>query len=241
MTDFVSTRCIKCGTPTNGQYCAACSEQKRAEEAQRAERVAQAIAERPAPQSTTGSLCPACGMWASKNARFCGYCRYSFDGTPDVLEASPATVQRIIAGLIDGVVMFVVFTVMALVLAGTETSENGQVVRVTLSNEELLLFVGAAMGYYVALELLLGASLGKLLLGLRVIKVNGEPHDIGAALLRNILRIVDSFPFGFYIVGLVFIASTEKKQRLGDIVAGTAVVKASTAKARSMSGRSPFA
>ena len=242
MTDFVSTRCIRCGTPSQGtgQYCANCVEQKRTEEAERAERVAKAIADRPAPQSTTGTLCPGCGMWASNDARFCGYCRYSFDGTPDVLEASPATLQRIIAGLIDGILLFVLFTVMALALSGTESSENGQVVRVTLRNEELLLYVGIALSYYVAFEVLLGATLGKLLLGLRVIKVNGQPHDVLAALLRNVLRIIDSIPLGLYIVGLIFIACTEKKQRLGDIVAGTAVVKASTARARPNPRRSPF-
>ena len=80
MTDFVSTRCIRCGTPSQGtgQFCATCAEQKRTEETERAERVAKAIAGRPAPQSTTGTLCPGCGMWASNDARFCGYCRYQF-------------------------------------------------------------------------------------------------------------------------------------------------------------------
>ena len=84
MTDFVSTRCIRCGTPSQGtgQYCANCVEQKRTEEAERAERVAKAIADRPAPQSTTGTLCPGCGMWASRDARFCGYCRYQFGTLP---------------------------------------------------------------------------------------------------------------------------------------------------------------
>ena len=47
MTDFVSTRCIRCGTPSQGtgQFCATCAEQKRTEEAERAERVAKAIAD----------------------------------------------------------------------------------------------------------------------------------------------------------------------------------------------------
>jgi len=207
--------------------------------------VAQSIAERPGTasgSSPAGSLCPSCGRFASPDAKFCGYCRYSFQGTPDIYEASAATGQRLIAGLIDGILMVVLFTVMALAFADVEQgASNDQTVRVGLWNEQFLLYLVILYGYYVALETLFGATVGKLILGLRVIKVSGAPYGLGAALLRNLLRFVDSFPFGLYVVGLVFISATEKKQRLGDIVAGTTVVKASTAKARPGRSPSPFA
>jgi len=225
MTDFVSTRCIRCGTPASGQYCANCTEQKRAEEAERAERVAKAIVDRPAPQSTTSSLCPACGMWTPNDARFCGYCRYEFSTGAAASDVKPATGQRFIAGLIDGILLIVVFTVMALALSRPEQSENGQIVRVGLSNEEYLLYLGVVYLYYVIFELLTSASLGKLVMGLKVVKVNGQPYDLGAILVRNIIRFIDSIPLGLYLVGLVSIAVTEKKQRLGDLVVGTTVIK----------------
>ncbi|TMB69424.1 MAG: RDD family protein [Chloroflexi bacterium] len=242
---FATVRCLHCGSYTQGgQFCADCVERQRSEEEARAERVAQSIADRPGSasgSSPAGSLCPSCGRFASPDAKFCGYCRFSFQGIPDVQRASTATGQRLIAGLIDGFLMVVLFTVMALAFADVEQgSGNNQTVRVGLWNEQFLLYLAILYGYYVVLEMLFGATIGKLILGLRVIKVSGAPYGLGAVLIRNLIRFVDSFPFGLYVVGLLFIAATEKKQRLGDIVAGTAVVKASTANARPGPGMSPF-
>lgn len=83
----------------------------------------------------------------------------------------------------------------------------------------------ASYAYYVIPEGFVGWSFGKLLLGLKVVKANGEPYTWGAALLRNVLRIVDGLPV-LYLVGLVSIAVTLKKQRIGDLAAGTLVVRA---------------
>ena len=225
MTEFVGTRYIRRGTPASGQYCADCAERKRAEEAEQALHVAKAIADRPAPQSTTGSLCPACGMWASGDALFCGYCRFQFGSATDATELQPATGQRLIAGLIDCILLFGVFTVMAFALSGTEQSEISRTVRVGLRNEEYLVYLGIVYLYYVVFELLTSASLGKLVMGLKVVKVSGQPYDLGAILVRNVIRFIDSIPLGLYLVGLISIAVTEKKQRLGDLAVGTTVVK----------------
>lgn len=77
--------------------------------------------------------------------------------------------------------------------------------------------------YYVLLEWKLGATLGKKLLRIKVVKITGEPLDIQAALIRNIVRIIDAFPF--YLIGAIAIWSTKYKQRLGDLAAKTIVVK----------------
>ncbi len=52
-----------------------------------------------------------------------------------------------------------------------------------------------------------------------------KPLDFGRSLVRNLLRIIDSLPF-FYIVGLILVASTEKRQRIGDMAASSIVIKA---------------
>jgi uncharacterized RDD family membrane protein YckC len=240
-----AVRCLRCGAYTQGtQVCADCLERQRIEEKARAERVSESIAQRASPvsgSSTSGFQCPSCGMFASSDAKFCGYCRHSFQGVPDVYEANTATLRRIFAWLIDSVLLVVVLTALILPLADFVRASNGEVVRVQLPNGIIWLALGVPLGYYIVFELFFGATIGKLLLGLRVIKVSGEPYDIGAVLVRNFLRIIDAIPFGLYIVGLICIAMTEKKQRLGDIVAGTAVVKASTAKARPGRTLSPFA
>ncbi len=68
-----------------------------------------------------------------------------------------------------------------------------------------------------------GRTLGKRMLTLRVLKVDGVPVDWGASLLRNLLRFVDGMPFG-YTVGLLSVLLTRDFQRVGDLVAGTVVV-----------------
>jgi uncharacterized RDD family membrane protein YckC len=60
-------------------------------------------------------------------------------------------------------------------------------------------------------------------LGLRVVTSSGEPPRPSAHVLRCALTVVDGFAFG--LVGLVIMTSSRRQQRLGDIVAGTLVVR----------------
>jgi uncharacterized RDD family membrane protein YckC len=69
-----------------------------------------------------------------------------------------------------------------------------------------------------------GRSIGKRLVGLRVIGQDGLPLTPRASLVRNLLRAVDMLP-GSYVVGLVAIVASPKSQRLGDLAAGTIVVR----------------
>ena len=83
-----------------------------------------------------------------------------------------------------------------------------------------------AMGVYIAhtmlLEILTGASVGKLLFGLRVVRLNGERPSTGAFFVRNLMRAVD---FGLLFVGAVMILMSPLRQRTGDLAAGTIVVR----------------
>jgi uncharacterized RDD family membrane protein YckC len=209
MTDFVSTRCIKCGTPATGQYCTDCAEQKRAEESARAERVAQAIADRPAPQSTTGTLCPACGMWASNDARFCGYCRFQFGAIPGRLQQQryAGFWIRLVAAFIDGIILSVIGFVIGSVVANVW--------------EALLLQFMARAVYSIAFWVGAGATPGKMVVGIKVTMTDGEPIELGAACLRY---------FGYWISGLILgigylmIAFSSQKKGLHDNIANTVVV-----------------
>jgi len=78
-------------------------------------------------------------------------------------------------------------------------------------------------GYYVSCETLMGATLGKLALGLRVVDENGDPISWGAAFVRNLMRILDGL--FFYLVGAIAIWSSPARQRLGDRAAHTYVVR----------------
>jgi len=69
-----------------------------------------------------------------------------------------------------------------------------------------------------------GQTLGKRVLHLRVIDARGGPVTAGQAVIRNLLRIVDFLPAS-YALGTVVIFSTARNQRLGDLAAGTVVIR----------------
>jgi uncharacterized RDD family membrane protein YckC len=79
--------------------------------------------------------------------------------------------------------------------------------------------------YYILLEGLYGTTIGKKLIGIKVVDDRGRVPGIVPALIRNVLRIVDILP-QFYIIGIVLIFTNDDNQRLGDMVGGTYVVRA---------------
>ena len=69
-----------------------------------------------------------------------------------------------------------------------------------------------------------GQTPGKRLFDLRVVRLDGTTLGPGGALLRNLLRPIDFFPAG-YGVGVLLMFLTSRSQRLGDLAAGTLVVR----------------
>jgi uncharacterized RDD family membrane protein YckC len=78
-----------------------------------------------------------------------------------------------------------------------------------------------------------GQTPGKRWLRLRVIREDGRPVTFWEAAARNVLRIFDMMPFPFYSVGLVAVFVSRRDQRVGDMVAGTVVVREREAQAPS--------
>lgn len=72
------------------------------------------------------------------------------------------------------------------------------------------------------LEATCGATLGKILVGIRVVRTT-QRGALAACALRNLVRIVDGL--GFYIVGTAVAACSEGRQRIGDMCAHTAVIE----------------
>jgi uncharacterized RDD family membrane protein YckC len=209
---FATVRCIRCGSYTQGgQFCAPCIERQQADEAARAERVAQTIADRPAgASSAAGGICPACGRYANAGAKFCGYCRFQFRAD------APGQGEMVYAGFW---IRFVAFIIDRIILVGVSI-----VIGLFVSNvfNALLLELFLAAVYSVAFWVGQGATPGKMAVGIKVVMANGDPIDFGPALLRY---------FGYWVSGLIFgigylmIAFSSEKRGLHDNIAGTVVIK----------------
>lgn len=84
----------------------------------------------------------------------------------------------------------------------------------------------AGVAYFPVTEGLWGRSLGKQLTGTIVVNQNGDPPGVPRAIVRTLFRLVEVNPF--LLGGLpagVFVFNTKHCQRLGDMVAGTYVVR----------------
>ena len=126
---------------------------------------------------------------------------------------------RAVATIIDTLLLMVIAYLIALLTGATTASGFN------LTGAPAFLWFFIAIAYYILMEGQFGATIGKKLVGLKVVKVDGQALNWQAAIVRNVLRIVDGFLF--YLVGAVIVWSSKNKQRLGDIVAHTAVIRAS--------------
>jgi len=80
-------------------------------------------------------------------------------------------------------------------------------------------------GYYALFEIIWnGQTPGKRVIGIRVVKDSGRPLTPAESIGRNLMRIVDWLPF-LYAIGIVSAVLTKENKRLGDLVAGSLVVR----------------
>ena len=87
-------------------------------------------------------------------------------------------------------------------------------------------------GYFAFFEWLWnGQTPGKRWLKLRVIREDGRPVTFWEAAVRNLLRSFDIMPWPFYSIGLISVFISSRDQRVGDMVAGTVVVREREAEA----------
>jgi uncharacterized RDD family membrane protein YckC len=144
--------------------------------------------------------------------------------TPDV--DYQVTGLRIVAGLIDIALMVALLFLMVALFGdfGPPEDQEGAQFGFYLGGLPFLAYVFLSFAYYIVAEAATGATIGKAVMGLKVVRADGEPYAFGSAFVRNVLRIVDGF--FFYIVALICIAASQKRQRLGDMAAGTLVVRA---------------
>jgi uncharacterized RDD family membrane protein YckC len=133
--------------------------------------------------------------------------------------------RRIGAFVIDAILLTIVFVVIGVASGGGKASHGHAAVH--LDTSATLAWIAAMYAYYFVCEATTGQTLGKKLLGVRVAKLDGAKAGPGPVLVRTVLRLVDALPI-LYVVGLISVLATgrERRQRVGDLAAGTTVVAA---------------
>ncbi len=142
--------------------------------------------------------------------------------------------RRTWAGWIDVLLLFAVALMISAITGnahvGSWTTTVGgfadehKGVSINLPSWSFLLWIVVALCYYAFAEATTGQTVGKRMLGLKVIMVNGGPLTTKAVGLRTIGRLIDVLPL-FYLVGWIAMRGPHQPpQRLGDRAAGTTVV-----------------
>lgn len=149
--------------------------------------------------------------------------------------------NRFLAVAIDHFIQYLSIIAVVLVLIAASNSDIGGAIdspegflsglpNWTVAALIIVLFLLFA-GYFILFEWLWdGQTPGKRLLKLRVIREDGRPITLWEAIARNLLRICDAIPGFFlpvYSVGLIIIFLNKRDQRVGDIFAGTVVIRES--------------
>jgi uncharacterized RDD family membrane protein YckC len=133
---------------------------------------------------------------------------------------------RFVAVVLDALIVFVpLFIVVGLLSGGGYDEKYGgqRNVGIDWGGSDALLAFALCVGYYIICESATGATLGKRMVGIRVVGEDGEHVTFGAAVVRNLLRFVDAL--FFYFVGFIFAILSARGQRLGDRAAHTIVVR----------------
>jgi len=119
----------------------------------------------------------------------------------------------IVAGLLIAVAFFA--------FAAGAATQNGTVANLVLAFGFFIVIFGY---FWISEALFSGQTLGKRAFRLRAVGDRGEPLTWVQAGIRNVVRIVDFLPYG-YGVGVVVLFANGRGKRLGDLAAGTVVVK----------------
>jgi uncharacterized RDD family membrane protein YckC len=124
--------------------------------------------------------------------------------------------SRFMAGALDYTIQIVVIVAMALILQPA----GGAGAAIFTSASFAMIFF-----YDVLFEVLGGGRTpGKRVNGLRVVRSGGRPITFSRSALRNILRLIDILP-GMYAVGMIVMFISPRNQRVGDLAAGSYVVR----------------
>ena len=198
MNDLDENRCAQCGSPTSpgAKYCESCG----------------------APVAPQGMRSPAQGPLAYQAPAY-------YTGTPTPYQG---VAIRFVAILIDYFIITIIAGLLVLpflAAAVAATAFSGNVSTFAWGSVALASLIGLTIWflYFTLLEGHYGQTIGKMALNIKVVReADGMQIDYSEAAVRTILRIIDGL-FD-YLLGAIFIWTSDRKQRLGDRAAHTVVV-----------------
>src|SRR6476659_3481043 len=124
--------------------------------------------------------------------------------------------SRFIAAIFDFMIQFSI-VLAAAILLGVTGGDRGGI--------SFAAFILVFFGYDVLFEVRSrGRTPGKRWTGLRVVRTGGAPVTFVPSCVRNVMRLVDILP-ALYAIGMASIFITRQNQRLGDLAAGTLIVR----------------
>ena len=235
-------KCAQCGTPAppGAKYCESCGAP-----------LLLAAASQPAEvKHADEDKCAQCGTPAPPGAKYCESCGAPLAAVTQPVQgptavtqpvqgpaaAEPAAVYtapraqapysapgvempyqgvaiRFVALLIDAIILGIITSAISLVAVSYAAIVLGIVID--------LLYFTLLLGRY-------GQSVGMMVVKIKVVsEADSSPITYGAAFVRTILLLIDAIPYVVpYLLGAILIWTSDKKQRLGDRVAHTVVLKA---------------
>lgn len=162
--------------------------------------------------------------------------------------------QRVGAMLIDSIIWFVFYMTLFFLMAQTDEDivrglgegdidlTTSTYFNIDLGDDTyslvgsdftiwLLIVIAVGILYWMILPGLKGWTPGKLITGIRVVKDDGScPAGVGKNVVRQLLWVADYFPYFIpWLTGFIVALTNDRNKRVGDIVAGTLVVRASAA------------
>ncbi len=179
--------------------------------------------------------CNQCGKQLNTDAKFCPECGASVTSMTDD-QSNPSADNdliykgigiRLLAHIVDGIPMLILFMVIGFFVVGLtgegKTADGFELQGGPAMLFFLLLFIAGTL-YFALLEAYWGGqTLGKKMARIKVTRLDGSPISFGQALSRNLWRVVDGFLF--YLPGIISIWRSPLKQRIGDRMAETIVIK----------------
>ncbi len=138
---------------------------------------------------------------------------------------NPADIgKRILGGIIDFVVVFLIFmagtSILAYFFGEVEKFHFG--FKAYVSGPPVLIILLIVFLYFIIMEATTGKTIGKYIVKTKVVNKDGKKISWKQSIVRNLMRAVDGV--FFYMIGFIAIYASKNNQRLGDMISKTYVI-----------------